>query len=123
MRMARVIGHVVSTIKEATHRDHKLLVVQPVDADGQHTEESLLVVDLCQAGMGDYVLVLQEGNSIRSLMSQPRGAVDSAAVGVIDYVEQGGRQRPLRRPAAAGATGPAAAATGRAAGATGQGRG
>jgi ethanolamine utilization protein EutN len=98
--MARVIGHVVSTIKEATHRDHKLLVVQPVDARGEPSEESLLVVDLCQAGMGDYVLVLQEGNSIRSLMGQSRGAVDSAAVGIIDYVEQGGRQQRLQRPPA-----------------------
>jgi len=98
--MARVIGHVVSTIKEATHRDHKILVVQPVGADGRPSEDSMLVIDLCQAGIGDYVLVLQEGNSIRALMGQPRGAVDSAAVGVIDYVEQGGRQHPLAPPGA-----------------------
>ena len=97
--MARVIGHVVSTIKEATHRNFKLLVVQPVDTDGQPSESSFLVIDLCQAGMGDYVLVLQEGNSLRAMTAQPRGAVDSAAVGVIDYVERAGRQFRLRAPA------------------------
>lgn len=95
MRMARVIGHVVSTIKEASHRDYKILVVQPVDTDGQPSEDSMLVIDLCQAGMGDYVLVLQEGNSIRSLLGRPKAAVDSAAVGVIDYVERDGRQQRL----------------------------
>ena len=41
------------------------------------------------------MLVLQEGNSIRALLGDPKGAVDSLAVGVIDYVEQAGRQIPL----------------------------
>lgn len=95
MRMARVIGHVVSTVKERTHRNRKILVVQPVDARGRPSEPSFLALDSCQAGAGDYVLVLQEGNSIRALLGEPKGAVDSLAVGVIDYVEHGGRQYPL----------------------------
>jgi microcompartment protein CcmK/EutM len=92
MRMARVIGHVVSTIKEASHQKFKLLVVQPVNTRGEPSEPSHLCIDLCQAGMGDYVLILQEGNSIRFLTDQPKGAVDAAAVGVIDYVQTGGAQ-------------------------------
>ena len=95
--MARVIGHVVSTIKEATHRDYKLLVVQPVNLRGEASEPSHLCIDLCQAGIGDHVLVLQEGNSIRFLTDQPEGAVDAAAVGVIDYVESAGAQFCLGR--------------------------
>ena len=95
MRMARVIGHVVSTVKEASHRGYALLLVEPVDSRGRPCEPSFMAIDLCQAGMGDYVLVLAEGNSIRGLMGQPRGAVDAAAVGVIDYVEEGGTQRRL----------------------------
>lgn len=98
MRMARVIGHVVSTIKEATHQRYKLLVVQPVDTRGEPSEPSHLCIDLCQAGIGDYVLILQEGNSLRFLTDQPRGAVDAAAVGVIDYVETCGAQFPLGDP-------------------------
>ncbi len=93
--MARVIGNVVSTIKEATYQRFKLLVVQPVDTDGQPSEPSHLCIDLCQAGIGDYVLILQEGNSVRFLTDQPRGAVDAAAVGVIDYVETRGAQYRL----------------------------
>lgn len=106
MRMARVIGHVVSTIKEATHRDFKLLVVQPVDTRGESSEPSHLCIDLCQAGIGDYVLILQEGNSVRFLTDQPQGAVDAAAVGVIDYVETHGAQYRLgEAPTAGGAKG------------------
>ncbi len=93
--MARVTGHVVSTIKEASHRRYKILVVQPVNLLGEPSEPSHLCIDLCQAGIGDHVLILQEGNSIRSLTDQPRGAVDAAAVGVIDYVQTGGAQHRL----------------------------
>ncbi len=95
MRMARVIGHVVSTIKEASHQRFKLLVVQPVNTLGEPSEASHLCIDLCQAGVGDYVLILQEGNSIRFLTDQPQGAVDAAAVGVIDYVQAHGAQYRL----------------------------
>ncbi len=95
MRMARVIGHVVSTIKEASHQKFKLLVVQPVNTRGEPSEPSHLCIDLCQAGVGDHVLILQEGNSVRLLTDQPEGAVDAAAVGVIDYVNTRGVQYRL----------------------------
>jgi ethanolamine utilization protein EutN len=95
MRMARVIGHVVSTIKESSHQGYKLLVVQPVSSRGEPSEPSHLCIDLCQAGIGDHVLILQEGIALRFLTDQPRGAVDAATVGVIDYVETRGVQYRL----------------------------
>ncbi len=96
MILGRVVGQVVSTIKERSYEDRKLLLVRPVDATGREVGGALLVVDACQAGEGDYVLVLREGNSIRSLMGLPRGSVDALAVGVVDYVEVGGRQERLK---------------------------
>ena len=102
--MARVIGNVVSTIKETTYQKWKLLVVQPVDTAGKASEPSHLCIDLCQAGIGDYVLVLQEGNGLRFLTDQPNGAVDAAAVGVIDYVETNSTQYNLDTPPASPTT-------------------
>jgi len=90
--LARVVANVVSTIKEGSYQDRKLLVVQPVDQWGRDVGSSLLVVDMCQAGESDHVLVLREGNSIRSLMGLPKGSVDALAVGVVDYVQMSGRQ-------------------------------
>lgn len=95
MKLARVVGNVVSTIKEKSHHAYKILVVKPVDTRGKPNDDSFLALDQCQAGIGDYVLILQEGNSIRSLLNQPRGAVDALAVGVVDYVEVAGVQRTL----------------------------
>jgi microcompartment protein CcmK/EutM len=98
VKMARVVGHMVSTIKQESFADQKILVVQPIDDLGNHTEDSFLVVDRCQAGIGDPVLVLQEGNSIRSLSGDEKGAVEAMAVGIIDYIERGGVQHPLGKP-------------------------
>ncbi len=98
--MARVKGHVVSTIKLESFKAFKLLVVQPVDEEGCNTEDSFLVVDKCRAGIGDHVLVLQEGNSIRSILGQKESSVEAVAVGVIDYVETRGIQKHLQKPSA-----------------------
>ena len=98
MIVVRVLGHVVSTIKEKSFEAYKLLVVRPVDLEGQYTGDSFLALDRCQAGVGDHVLILEEGNGIRSLMDMPRGAADALAVGVIDYVEKRGVQRNLPGP-------------------------
>lgn len=98
--MARVTGHVVSTIKLDSFKNFKILVVQPVDGEGCDTEDSFLAVDTCRAGIGDHVLILQEGNSIRSILGDKNSAVETVAVGVIDYVETNGKQKYLQKPSA-----------------------
>ena len=95
MRMSRVIGTVVSTIKHETFRGHKLMLVQPVDASGRPFDPPFLAVDGAQAGIGDYVLVVQEGKSARMVMDSKDAPCEAVIVGVIDYVEFEGRQQRL----------------------------
>ena len=38
---------------------------------------------------------MQEGNSIRSIMQDSKGAVDALVVGVVDYIEENGKQLSL----------------------------
>ena len=40
-------------------------------------------------------MIIQEGNSIRSIMKDSKGAVDALVVGVIDYIEENGKQISL----------------------------
>ena len=87
MKLAKVIGNVVSTIKTDSHHQLKLMVVVPVDEKGQSVADSFIAVDHAQAGIGDYVLVLEEGGSARQLLENPRGAVDAIIVGVIDKID------------------------------------
>ncbi|HEY2954326.1 MAG TPA: EutN/CcmL family microcompartment protein [Candidatus Eisenbacteria bacterium] len=87
MFTARVVGEVVATTK---HRDlvgHKLLLVQPVDPADQPRGMPAIALDAVDAGVGDRVLVVDEGNSAAQVLRRPRGAVRTVVVGVIDDIE------------------------------------
>jgi ethanolamine utilization protein EutN len=87
MITARVVGEVVATIKHRDLQSHKLLLVQPVDpADGPQGQP-MLAVDVVDAGIGDRVLVVDEGNSAAQVLRRSRGAIRTVVVGVIDEIE------------------------------------
>ena len=56
--------------------------------DGTPTPKYDICVDTVQAGVGDTVLVLDEGNSARQVLKQaPNGTVRAVIVGVIDRID------------------------------------
>jgi ethanolamine utilization protein EutN len=67
MLLGRVTGTVVSTVKHAAYEGQKLLLVEPIDEGGTRIGDELIAVDRAQAGPGDLVLVLQEGNGVRQI--------------------------------------------------------
>ncbi len=95
MILARVIGNVVASIKTKSHKNWKLLVVEPIDTNGKAIDSSIIAIDTAKAGVGDCVLIIREGNSIRSIMNDTKGAVDALVIGVVDYIEIGGKQKDL----------------------------
>ncbi len=95
MRLALVTGNLVASIKTKSHENYKILVIRPIDMNGRYNGDSEIALDTAQAGVGDCVLVLQEGNSIRSIMKDEEGAVDALIVGVVDFIKVEGKQREL----------------------------
>ncbi len=87
MKLARVIGNVVSTRKHPCFKGHKLLIVQPVDETGKDISQSFLSCDTVDAGPGDLVLVEQEGNSARQLLGTRDDPFHSVIVGIVDKVD------------------------------------
>jgi ethanolamine utilization protein EutN len=85
--LARVIGTVVSTVKHPEYKGLKLYVVQPIDPDGTPTDPSFLAVDNAQSGVGDTVLVMQEGNGVRQIFKKKLLPIRSLIVGVVDAVD------------------------------------
>ena len=63
MRIGRVTGALVSTQKHEKLDGAKLLLVQPIDADGHVSGVTVLAVDAAQAGVGDTVLLVMEGRA------------------------------------------------------------
>ena len=87
MLIGRVIGDVVATQKDASHRGRKILVVQPLQLDGSDRGEPVLALDAVDAGVGDRVLLATEGFSAMTAVGRPHSPIDMAVVGVIDHVE------------------------------------
>jgi microcompartment protein CcmK/EutM len=86
MKLARVVATVVATRKDPTHEARKILMVQPLDLAGGLSGECILALDSVDAGVGDRVLIVQEGWSAASAVGREGSAIDSAIVGVVDQV-------------------------------------
>lgn len=89
MRICDVIGTVVATAHHPTYDGHKVLMVRPVDPDGTANAKAFIAVDRVQAGPGDRVLVLSEGNGVRQLLGKDAGPIRSLIVGIIDHIDAG----------------------------------
>ena len=86
MYIGKVVGTVVATIKIPHLDARKLLLVDQLDLQGQETGTYDIAVDVAQAGPGDTVLVIDEGNGARQVLGLDPGAVRAVIVGVVDEV-------------------------------------
>ena len=87
MILGKVIGNVVSTIKLPVYQGYKILIVQPVNNKEEPQGEIILALDTVQAGVGDTVLVVDEGNSSRLIMNNSTALVRTMIVGIVDSIE------------------------------------
>lgn len=87
MIIGRVIGDVVATQKSHSHEGRKILMVQPVNLDGTDRGEVVLALDAVDAGIGEMVLVVQEGYSAMTAAGRPNSPIDMTVVGVIDHID------------------------------------
>jgi len=88
MILARVVANVVSTEKHAHYRGRKILAVQPLDGEGRPRGKCLLAVDGAQAGVGDTVLVVDEGGSARAVVGDDKAmTIRTAICGIVDRVD------------------------------------
>jgi microcompartment protein CcmK/EutM len=88
MILARVIGNVVATQKNERYANARVMLCQPVTLEGAETGATLIALDAVDAGVGDVVLVVQEGWSASTTATGEAGAaIDSAIVGVVDRID------------------------------------
>ena len=88
MILARVLGNVVATQKNARYASARVMLCQPVSPAGEEWGATILALDSVDAGVGDVVLIVQEGWGASTAATGEAGAaIDSAIVGVVDYVD------------------------------------
>jgi len=97
MYLGRVEGTVVCTEHHPELDAEKLLCVRPLDEQGNDAGELIVAVDRAQAGKGDTVLLMREGNGCRQIIGRERGLpvgkavkqlvpVRSMVVGIVDAI-------------------------------------
>jgi ethanolamine utilization protein EutN len=87
MVIARVVGSVVSTQKNAKLEGAKLLLAQTIDLDGKDRGPAVIAIDAVDAGVGDRVLLVLDGKAAMMALNRGLAGVDAAIVGVVDSVD------------------------------------
>ena len=83
MQLARVVGSVVATRKEASLQGLKLLVVKPLDEEGRETGNALVAADAVGAGP-DEVVLIAAGSSARQTEATDKRPVDAVVMAIVD---------------------------------------
>jgi ethanolamine utilization protein EutN len=95
MFMARVVGEVISTHRHEHLGEKKLLLVRRTSLEGAEEGAEVIALDVIGVGVGEHVLVVQEGNAARALFKDPKIPVQAVVVGVIDeYTIDTGNREP-----------------------------
>lgn len=89
MIFARVVGNVVCTLKDEKLVGTKLLLLQPVDLEGQAKGNPIVGIDVVGAGEGELVLLVQ-GSSARQTTRTEGNPVDCTIFAIVDTIEKGG---------------------------------
>jgi len=87
MTLARVIGNIVVSRKAPVLEGHTILICRPEKPDGTSGGSVMLALDAAQAGVGDRVLVLDEGNSSRMILDDSMAPVRTMVVGIVDDID------------------------------------
>ena len=91
MILGKVSGSITSTINHPFYDNKRLLIVDRLTPELAPTGKYLIAVDTMYAGMGETVLVIDEGNSARQVVGDDMAPVRSIIIGVVDEVSlQGG---------------------------------
>jgi ethanolamine utilization protein EutN len=88
MLLARVIGNVVATQKNQRYEGTRIMLCRQITPEGEDMDYTCLALDSVSAGEGDIVIIVQEGLSASTAATGKAGAaIDSAIVGVVDYID------------------------------------
>lgn len=84
MTLCKVTGSIVSTQKNGTLDQYKILIVQPIGLDGQLIGRDILALDTVDAGINDMVLIIQEGAGAQQILNRKDAPVHTVIVAVVD---------------------------------------
>jgi microcompartment protein CcmK/EutM len=88
VQLAKVIGDVVVTHKDDNLAGIKLMVLQPIAADGTNIGRTLVAVDSVGAGVGETVFFVR-GKEASFPFHPTEVPTDAGIVGIVDHWDLG----------------------------------
>jgi ethanolamine utilization protein EutN len=86
MILGRVRGSLVSTINHPFYDNKRKLLVDYINPDGSPTGKYVIAVDTVDAGAGETVLIVDEGNSARQIVNDQSAPLRSVIIGIVDQI-------------------------------------
>lgn len=83
MQLARVIGNVVSSVKDANLNGHTMLLVQPINPERQSFGRPVVALDAVGAGVGEFVFFVR-GREAAFPFYPGEPPTDACVVGIVD---------------------------------------
>ena len=84
MQISRVVGHAVATVKHPTLKGWRLLIVQPLKANGAEDGEPLLAIDNLGAAREDLVILSYDLAGVDEMMGHTDSPVRGLVLGICD---------------------------------------
>ena len=92
MKLAKVLGTVVSTEKDAKLEGFRFMMLGVFGPDNKPTGESVVAVDAVGAGVGEMVL-FATGSSARQTVATDKKPVDAVIMAIVDSWEIEGKEK------------------------------
>ncbi len=85
MFIGKVISSIVSTVKHPSYSGKKLFAVRPIHPVTRNEYgQTFVAIDLVDAGIGDIVLVSQEGGAVRSILKDKTAPIRSFILAIVE---------------------------------------
>ncbi len=85
MKIAKVVGNVVSTVKDEKFAGHKLMIIEFIDLSGNPLGSRQIAFDCANSGTGDIVLVNVDGGAAKMFFNNDDLIADWTICGVLDH--------------------------------------
>jgi microcompartment protein CcmK/EutM len=96
VKIARVVGNLISTIKDKTFKGYKLMIVEFLHPDGTPDGKRQIAFDAARAGVGDIVLVNVDGGAANMFTGDKELIADNTICGVLDSFTIAGEQTVVK---------------------------
>ena len=85
MILAKVIGNVISTVKNKNLVGYKLLLVKEIDLKGEFINKNdSLAIDLIDAGIGDTVIIVKEGDAVNQILGTSNSPINTMIIAIVE---------------------------------------